>query len=744
MNVGGFVGWVEFDHHMSTFVPHKSDSDFFGFNEDPKTSKSKFKSRISIGSDWRTSNNLDGRISNFEGDRFGTNSSFGTASFISGGDFEFTFDFSVDIFTFSLELVLMTIKSFDMGVTISFTSGWAFVVSATPGTEFVTRTNITIFHESLVFSVRFSTVEAWALFGDDAGFSFFIKNVSFKALTTRFAVVVKVWVDFSVDVHVVTSHLHWLFALDEFSVSGTDLAGSFTSSFSTFPSTFVAFTNVAVLSSGFTGKVFSAVPVTRTFCWSNANTIVVQNSVSNTLTTWNASFNTFEFLVLFVSEGTTRSVASFTAFLEFLTGWAIILALSFFSPVFQNDTFFGASHSVQSGGGANVVHIWFSTVVLLTLVHEWLVIDQIVTFFEFSRNEDVTQLFGDWVSGFVLNAWFQSVDGWNFVTSFSLPFLDKFNDVVFDISFWGEEVIGSITVEVTAKTSEDVFVFSGRSEMNGFSSIKDNSTTHTRDHHSLTIDSFNSKGTDVDWKRSDWFVFNVNSTTRDEFDFLFEMGKKKTSATNFSRAIVVDHSQTDRFVNGFPESVSTFTVEVVFFTIKSSDMTFLDGTNSIAFIFSTVEVTSQTDTLVTVSSKSFSGFENFITVNTWALFSGNAFTVVGISVKWTVATIDAFGLVAFGFWVEAAWSTRRSTGVVFLTGWAFNFASSISSPFDVNSMSGAFSEVSGHGVTHRSSGLIFVFSETNILFTSFKVWCWVDDIGTFGFHNVRTKHDSLS
>jgi hypothetical protein len=164
---------------MSTFVPHESDSNFFGFNEDPKTSKSKFKSRISIGSDWRTSNNLDGRISDFEGDRFGTDSSFGTASFVSGGDFEFTFDFSVDIFAFSLELVLMTIKSFNMGVTISFTSGWAFVVSATPGTEFVTRANIAIFHESFIFSVRFSTVETWALLGDNTRFSFFVKNVSF-------------------------------------------------------------------------------------------------------------------------------------------------------------------------------------------------------------------------------------------------------------------------------------------------------------------------------------------------------------------------------------------------------------------------------------------------------------------------------------------------------------------------------------------------------------------------------------
>jgi hypothetical protein len=235
----------------------------------------------------------------------------------------------------------------------------------------------------------------------------------------------------------------------------------------------------------------------------------------------------------------------------------------------------------------------------------------------------------------------------------------------------------------------------------------------------------------------------VNSTTGDKFDFGFEVGKKKTSTANFSRTVVVDHSETDRFVNSFPESVSTFAMEIVFFAIKSSDMTFLNGTNSITFVFSTVEVTSQTNTLVTISSKSFSGFKNFITVNTWALFSGNAFSVMGISVEWTVAAIDTFSLVAFGFWVEAAWSARRSTSVVFLSGWAFNFASSVSSPFNMNSVSGAFSEVSGHGVAHRSSGLVFVLGEANVFFTSFKVWSWVDNIGTFGFHDVGTEHDSL-
>jgi hypothetical protein len=107
---------------------------------------------------------------------------------------------------------------------------------------------------------------------------------------------------------------------------------------------------------------------------------------------------------------------------------------------------------------------------------------------------------------------------------------------------------------------------------------------------------------------------------------------------------VVDHSQTDRFINGFPQSVSTFAVEIVFFTIKSANMSFLNGTNSIALVFSAVEVTSQTNTLVTVSSKSFSWFENLVAVDTWALFPGNTFSVVGVGVEWTVASIDAFNI----------------------------------------------------------------------------------------------------
>jgi hypothetical protein len=334
LNIGSFIDWVEFDHHVSTFVPHQSDTDFFSFNEYPETGESKSESGVSVSGDWRTSNYFDRRIANFESNRFSTNGTFRTASFVCSGNFEFSFDFSVNIFTFSLELKLLSIKSFDMAVTISFASTWTFFVGATPSAHFVTRTSVTVFHESFGFSIGFAAMETWTLFSNDATFSFFVENVAFQTLTAGLAVVIKVWVNFSVNVHVVASHLHWGFALNEFSVGRANLASGFASSFSTFPSTFVALADVAVLSPGFSGEEFSTVPVTRTFSWGDANAVVVQNSFSDTLATWNTNLNTLEVLVVFVAQSSARPVASFTAFLEFLAGWATHFTFALFSPVF--------------------------------------------------------------------------------------------------------------------------------------------------------------------------------------------------------------------------------------------------------------------------------------------------------------------------------------------------------------------------------------------------------------------------
>ena len=104
-----------------------------------------------------------------------------------------------------------------------------------------------------------------------------------------------------------------------------------------------------------------------------------------------------------------------------------------------------------------------------------------------------------------------------------MPFLDKFDDVVFDIAFWGQEIVSSVVIEVTAQTSESVFMVSSGSEMNSLFSVEHNSATHARDHQSGSINSFNSELTDVDWQRSNWLVFNVNSTSRNKFDIGFQV-----------------------------------------------------------------------------------------------------------------------------------------------------------------------------------------------------------------------------
>jgi hypothetical protein len=156
---------------------------------------------------------------------------------------------------------------------------------------------------------------------------------------------------------------------------------------------------------------------------------------------------------------------------------------------------------------------------------------------------------------------------------------------------------------------------------------------------------------------------------------------------------MVDHGQTDIFRNRLPESVSTFSMKIEIFSIKSGNVSVVNGTNTVTFVFSTVEVSSEANTLVAISSKSFSWLKNGVAVNAWALFPGDTFTVMRKGTVWTVASIDTLLVGAHGFWVEAAWGARASAGVVFLVGWAGNFASTVSSPFDVDTVSRTFSEV---------------------------------------------------
>lgn len=140
-------------------------------------------------------------------------------------------------------------------------------------------------------------------------------------------------------------------------------------------------------------------------------------------------------------------------------------------------------------------------------------------------------------------------------------------------------------------------------------------------------------------------------------------------------------------------------MERVFLSVKGSYVRLLDGAYTIASVFGTVEGTAEADTLVTVSSKSFSWLEDLFSVETWALFSSNALSVVAVLSVWAVAAVDAVLVAAASrFWVVTRWSAGGSTWVIFLTFWAGNWASALHSPFNVNAMSATFSEVGSHRV----------------------------------------------
>lgn len=91
---------------------------------------------------------------------------------------------------------------------------------------------------------------------------------------------------------------------------------------------------------------------------------------------------------------------------------------------------------------------------------------------------------------------------------------------------------------------------------------------------------------------------------------------------------MVDHGQTDVSSDRLPESVSTFSMEIKVFSIKSGNVSFVNGANTVTLVLSTVEVSSEANALVAISSKSFSWLKNGVTVDTWALFPGDAFAVV--------------------------------------------------------------------------------------------------------------------
>jgi hypothetical protein len=284
-----FVFWIDLDDHVGTFIPHKSDTDI-SFDKDPKTGKFKGKSRISAGSNWSASDQFDRGIANSKSNVFSTNGTFRTTSFIRSSDLKDVLVFSVDIFANTGKLVLSVVKSDNMGITIDFALLWAGLVVAFPRAVGHAGTVVTVVFIAFAFNIRFTAVVAWAVTGFNTSAGNLIEHIAVFTLTAADAMVIKVFRNSLGHVHVPASSQFWPLALSVFFVSSTSSVDVFTFLVSTFPSTFMALADVAVLSPRFTSKVLPIVEETRAFSWSDTLVVVVKNLAFWALTAWDALF----------------------------------------------------------------------------------------------------------------------------------------------------------------------------------------------------------------------------------------------------------------------------------------------------------------------------------------------------------------------------------------------------------------------------------------------------------------------
>jgi hypothetical protein len=358
----------------------------------------------------------------------------------------------------------------------------------------------------------------------------------------------------------------------------------------------------------------------------------------------------------------------------------------------------GAIHNVEGSGLTHDAFSWVVTVVLLALILVWEVVNKIVALFKSSTVKDSAHFLGNWVSLFILNTWLKRILSWGLdALSISLPFLNETNNTFFNITFWGSKVIVVLTIIVTAKTGEVALDPWISTKIDHIVLIPHNSSTTTGDREKLAVESLNEEDSDVNRKSSNYFSLNMDGTTGEELYNAVWGVKYKGSSTFVSRAIVVDHNERHGMVDSFKNDVRAFASEGEFFSVKGSNVALGDGADTIAFVFSTVELSAEADALVTVSSKPFSWLEDFFAVKTWALFNSNTLSLMSILVEWTVAAVNAvFVAAASRVWVVAAWGTRRTAWVIFLAFWALDWASALASPFYVDTVSAALSEVSSH------------------------------------------------
>lgn len=737
------VFWGDLDDHMGTSVPLKGDAEILSGDEYPETGKPESEGIVSVLANWRASDNADAGIAGLEVDALGTYCTLGTASLVDSADFKLALDLGIDVLALSLESVSLTVKALDMGVTISLASTSAPLSRALPVTGNSTGALVTILSVALASSVGSAAVVAWALFSDNTLTSGLLQDESVDALASRLTVEVKVWVDSLISVHVKASCLDWLEAVYEFLVGTAILILILASLSGTLPVALVAFADVAVLSSAFTGKVLSSVEEAATLGLSDALALMTENVVVWALATWDAGLAAFDLVA--VLESTASSEASLTALLEYLAAWTVWHANGFLSPVFNNNAVLGAVHSVEGGSGTGYLGGWVVTVVLLTLVLVWLVVDVVVTLFEVGAVEDGALLLGVWVSLLVHYAWLERVLSWWLdALGVGLPLLNKVDNRVLDVALWGGEVVIVLAVKVTAKTTELTLVLWAHSKIDGVLLVPHHSSALASDGDELSVESLDEYFANVNWESGNSLALDMDGAAGEELDYGTLGVEYKGSSAFVSRAIVIDHDERVVLVNSLKNDVAALSSEGVVLAVKGSHVALGDRTHRVAFVFSAVELTAQADALVTVSSESLSWLEDFLAIEAWALLDGNASAVVSILVEWAVAAVDTVLVAAASrVWVVATWGARGAAWLVLLSLWAFHWASALHSPVDVDAVSAALSEVGGHRVAWGARGEVVVAVEADVLLTGFKVWGWVDDAIAWGVHEVATEHDSL-
>jgi hypothetical protein len=740
------VHWVKLDDHLCTLVPLESKTNV-SINENPETSVSDTEAWALFNSDWLSSDQLHGWSFQWiiwmenNGDWLSTDSTLWTALFVSSQDLEVSIIvwgwFNVCVFTGTLELVISTIESSDMWVTISSTLTWADQISALPKASDALAL-VTVSLHFITFLVWSTTMVTWTFMWSDTFTWWFIKDETFAADATSSTMFNLHWD--SIQMHVWASGLIDWHACGEFSIS-TALFSDWTFVVSAVPLTLVAFTDVAILHSWFSWEVLSVFIVAWAFTNWDADTIVVHDS-----TFWaSTTLDTLFFTGVFEFEGTAWSTTWLGTFWIDHTVWTFDMTISaVISPSIKNDTVLGTGHWVIWENWTWVLDFTMSAEVLHTDVQVLFVINDFVAWVEWSWEESVTDFLGLSSSVGILSTWFHLILVWVFFAGSGFPLWGEWKSISFNVVFWGQEFVWSGVVEVTTETWECTLKFSWGSDVDSIFLIPQECDTIVQsDLMEEWSNLFNDETISVIWEWSD-SLCGMKSTTSDQLTFFTINSQQNWSTTSWSWAVMVlNHDFEWKITEASGQNVCTFTMKVVWNTIESSVMWCQSWADTITFVLSAHPSTIDTDALVTITSDSWSWFV-FITAElTWTFMSVQALAVMEILTFWTVTAINAMVIITVVWLIPTGLWTWWTTGLVDHTSWTSDFASAFTSPVNMSTMSGTFSEVGWHWVTDSIIGTVSLW-EADIFLTGFEVWCWVNNMLAFSVQNVGTLHDSFS